>query len=712
VRAFAAFVLAGTAAFTAASQDLPENYRLFVIAAEDNRLRIPGGLRTPVLDQHRLRMAEDIRILLKLTRARNPDAQRLAVRALGRYESREFIPDLLPLIVEQELRDVTAEAIVQAFRGPALPSDRGGQLVQSVMDVLNTQATKDDRYVQTAAESIAQLPYERADQAEAAQRMLREFLRRTEANTKLSLTEVVRPIETFARRHRKLSPLGEDLIDRLRDIAVAANPRYQAASRWATAALVAAAVMDVQTLRSTAVDGRDGEKRRLSAIVLGGASLEIDHAERVHFLKKLLNDESVAVRIEAVRAWARRATSVEGCELLLESLKDPAPNVTLVTIDALGDACPSDQNLTDRLTAEVKTPPVDRSWHRAAHAILALAKRAPDRAGLAVSSSYLAHPVWQVRMYGARVAAMLKDTAALERLALDAHDNVREAALPALRALKGSDADHYFVAALGRSDYQLLLTAATTLKGAKPTPELSVALVSALVRVTAEKKETSRDTRLALIERLAELGTADQAEHIQPLLRDFDIEVALAALALYERWQGPAGHLVGPVPLPRPALPMSGELDEDVDAVVEMQNGAKFGILLFTGDAPLTITRFKRLIRDGYYNGLTFHRVVPNFVIQGGSPGANEYMGDGPFMRDEIGRPHTAFSVGLSTRGRDTGDAQFFINLIDNRRLDPDYTVFGRLCDGHDDVERLLEGARISSITLNKYDPCRERQQP
>lgn len=692
-------------------QDVPADYRRFVIAAEDNRLRIPDGMHTPVLDQHRLRMSEDVRILLKLTRVRNPEAQRLAVRALGRYESREFVTDLVPLLALDDVRGEATRAIVQAFRGPAHPSDRDGQQARAVMDLLNAHATKDAMYLETAAVAIAELPYDRADHADAAQRMLREFLRRAEANVRVPLDEIVRAVEVFARRHRKLSPLGDDLVERLRFIATAADPRHQRGSRWATAALVAAGAMDIDTLRLTAVDSREAEKRRLSAVVLGGTSLEIDHPERVHFLRKLLRDESVPVRIEAVRAWGRRVTPIEGCELLLESLKDPNEHVVLATMDLLGDACPTDVNLTDRLTAEIKTPPVDRSWHRAAHALAALATRAPDRVGIALNSAFASHPVWEVRMYGARVAAMIKDVTALERLAMDRHDNVREAALPALRVLRGSDADHIFVAALGRSDYQLLLTAANTLAGAAPTPELAGALLSALVRVTAEKKETSRDTRLALIERLGELGTPDQAEHIGPLLRDFDIPVAAAALALYQRWQGPSPHLFAPAPLPRPPLPSSGELSDEVDAVVEMQSGGKFGIRLFPEDAPLTVTRFMRLVRAGYYDGLTFHRVVPNFVIQGGSPGANEYAGDAQFMRDEIGRPHAAFTVGLSTRGRDTGDAQFFVNLIDNRRLDPDYTVFGAVCEidgsGGDAVEAIREGDRISRITLEKYDPCR-----
>ena len=111
--------------------------------------------------------------------------------------------------------------------------------------------------------------------------------------------------------------------------------------------------------------------------------------------------------------------------------------------------------------------------------------------------------------------------------------------------------------------------------------------------------------------------------------------------------------------------------------------------------------RFARLARAGYYNGLTFHRVVPNFVIQGGSPGANEYVGDASFMRDEVGTwPHVRGAVGISTRGHDTGDAQIFVDLVDNPRLDHVYTVFGQVLNGIDIVDRILEGDVIERIEI------------
>jgi cyclophilin family peptidyl-prolyl cis-trans isomerase len=108
------------------------------------------------------------------------------------------------------------------------------------------------------------------------------------------------------------------------------------------------------------------------------------------------------------------------------------------------------------------------------------------------------------------------------------------------------------------------------------------------------------------------------------------------------------------------------------------------------------------MARRGAFDGLTFHRVVANFVIQGGSPGANEYAGHGEFTRDEItDRSHRRGTVGISTRGRDTGDGQIFVNLVDNYRLDGDYTIFAEVVEGMETVDAVLEGdviARIETI--------------
>jgi cyclophilin family peptidyl-prolyl cis-trans isomerase len=126
--------------------------------------------------------------------------------------------------------------------------------------------------------------------------------------------------------------------------------------------------------------------------------------------------------------------------------------------------------------------------------------------------------------------------------------------------------------------------------------------------------------------------------------------------------------------------------------------GGSFVVRLDPVHAGLTVARIARLAGSGYYDGLTWHRVAANFVIQGGSPAMNEYVGDGPFMRDEVGGHHRRGTVGISTRGRDTGDAQWFISLTDNYRLDDDYTVFAVVESGMSVVDGILEGDVIERI--------------
>jgi len=88
-------------------------------------------------------------------------------------------------------------------------------------------------------------------------------------------------------------------------------------------------------------------------------------------------------------------------------------------------------------------------------------------------------------------------------------------------------------------------------------------------------------------------------------------------------------------------------------------------------------------------------------VVQGGSPRANEYGGHGAYTRDELGlRVQTRGTVGVSTRGRDTGDGQIYVNLIDNVRLDHDYTLLGIVVSGMDVVDRVLEGDVIEAAEL------------
>jgi cyclophilin family peptidyl-prolyl cis-trans isomerase len=327
------------------------------------------------------------------------------------------------------------------------------------------------------------------------------------------------------------------------------------------------------------------------------------------------------------------------------------------------------------------------------------------------------HAVWQVRMYAARAAGELVDTATLYVLSRDPSDNVRDAAVVALSGLvrpaaaggaaaiaRTAEIDSIFASELSRPDYQLVLDAAKALEGANASPRLGDLLLSTLDRVTAEHRDTSRDPRMELLARIEALSAVGNGNRVRPYLEDFDPAIAERAARVLRSW-GVNDVVVAPrrpSPIPISLASLSRLRDARVRIIMAGESaGGSFDVRLFVDEAPATVSRFVTLARRGYYNGLTFHRVATNFVIQGGSPGANEYVGAEVYMRDEVGlRSHERRTLGISTRGRDTGDAQIFVNLIDNWRLDHDYTVFGEIVRGMEVAAAVLEGDVIARIEI------------
>jgi cyclophilin family peptidyl-prolyl cis-trans isomerase len=154
-------------------------------------------------------------------------------------------------------------------------------------------------------------------------------------------------------------------------------------------------------------------------------------------------------------------------------------------------------------------------------------------------------------------------------------------------------------------------------------------------------------------------------------------------------------------------------LGADVRLRVTMAEGSGGGsfVVKLRGDvAPMMAARVLELARSGYYNNTGWHRVEHDFVVQGGGPGANEYVGNARYFRDELGTvPHARGTIGMSTRSHDTGDAQWFINLKDNLRLGRDYTVFAEVAEGMGVVDQILEGDVIGKMELLPPTPAGSR---
>jgi cyclophilin family peptidyl-prolyl cis-trans isomerase len=557
-------------------------------------------------------------------------------------------------------------------------------------------------------EDIGLARYERDDQVTEAESFLVLAGRSSEP---LFVIGAARGLESLYRQHGQY-PIRESALLLLRQLARygrqatedvdASSPVHSDAQvrRLALMALQTVRDRDTATLRAAALDG-DWQVRRLVA-----GSLNLSDPEQARLGEILQQDGAFQVRHDLIASVSRLVRLTHECAPLVKYFKDGSPAVAMRAMDALAPLCTDlDEpvarliDLADTLTKEG----AEYDWHIVARALAALARVKPEAAQEPLAAA-AKHKTWQLRATAAAASVDAKNEGIAVKLSRDAEPNVQTAALDALFRMHSTEVVPAAIRILQtREDYQVLRMAAIVLKGlpAEAREEASNALLVALRKLTEHESDTSRDPRIAILERLAETLDPGRSFMLLPFAVDFDDEViaavrkTLGALnsgvpgipSLKRRYpyQPPPGVLAG--------LPKVAEIELD-EGVVQLR--------LLSDVAPVTVARFAELASRGYYNGLTFHRVVPNFVVQGGSPGANEYMGTSRYMRDEVGPQgvHVRGAVGISTRGGDTGDGQIFIDLVDLPRLDRDYTVFAYVTHGMMLVDKLLEGATIKGVTV------------
>jgi peptidyl-prolyl cis-trans isomerase B (cyclophilin B) len=124
-------------------------------------------------------------------------------------------------------------------------------------------------------------------------------------------------------------------------------------------------------------------------------------------------------------------------------------------------------------------------------------------------------------------------------------------------------------------------------------------------------------------------------------------------------------------------------------------------IELFGDDAPNTVANFEKLATSGYYDGLTFHRVIPNFVIQGGCPEGTGRGGPGYTIPCEINpRKHGTGTLSMAHAGKDTGGSQFFITHSPQPHLDGVHTVFGQVIKGQEVVDAIKPSDKMEKVVI------------
>lgn len=552
--------------------------------------------------------------------SRAPRVQRAAARGLGRLEDPANADVVLPLlrVADPVVRQEAANALAQM----QAPADYGA--------ILSAERDAGVRAVLLA--SVGRVRPAAAN----AESLLAAALADPDARVR---TGALRGLESLLRLNARTLRAAPSTVDALR---AALHASHDAVSRQlAVLALRAGGVRDSASYADALRDS-SAQVRRVAVA-----------AARVWMV-----DPSPLVRLEALRVAG-------SCERAQSLLTDSSEHVALAAIDALG-------------TLKCASAPLQRvmteggSWRARSHALVALAQLDPASARAALPG-FAKDETWQVRARAAAAAQTIGDSATLAVLARDSNPNVAIAAMrtvdDAIRAL--------------RSDHSgLVLAGAERLKGTAELPTALARLTSAFLRLTRDGAMTVRDPRAAVLARIGEVPETTTNTLLRDALSDRDPAIAAQAAALLS---ARTGARVAPetTRLPIPPLPSDAYLAglRGATARITLRGRGVLVAALFADDAPVTTATFAQLAEAGRFNGLTFHRIVANFVVQGASPGADEFDAlTREFMRDEVGlRSHARGTLGISTRGRDTGDGQIFLNLVDNYRLDHDYTVFGEV---------------------------------
>ena len=442
--------------------------------------------------------------------------------------------------------------------------------------------------------------------------------------------------------------------------------------------------------------GRGGATTR--AFAARGLGVIKDGESRV-MLEALAKDErqTLGVRVQSVRALgaiADRRSAMVLTALLTEAT--PAA-LRLEAVTALGTA--GDAGTGERLVdyLEDDWPPM-----RAA-AQSALAK-ADAEMFMTVLSGIDIDAQWSVRAaLATALGGFAPDLAAarLEQLARDPDVKVRAATLGAMARLKVPTAGERLLAALADPDPALRMAAATGLGALKP-----VGAAEALRRAyDAARADATYIARAALLTALTAVDPAAATPILRATLGDADWAMRVRAASLLNGLdRASAAQPARPAP-----APVEAALDSGVSlmapayspqAYVRTSRG-DLRIELAVLDAPRTVANFVALVRRGFFNGLAWHRVVPDFVAQTGDPRGDGEGGPGYTIRDELNdRPYLRGTVGMALDWKDTGGSQFFITHSPQPHLDARYTVFGTVVAGMEVVDQLLPGDTITSVRV------------
>jgi cyclophilin family peptidyl-prolyl cis-trans isomerase/HEAT repeat protein len=404
------------------------------------------------------------------------------------------------------------------------------------------------------------------------------------------------------------------------------------------------------------------------------------------------------VRVSAVRALGAIG-KVSAAAPLTKLGSDPAtdPNVRLEIVMVLGTLKAADGlGLVQDLLSD--------SWPAMRGAALRAAAAIDPESFVRVLSSMDTDTHWSVRAALADVFASMPAEVVLERVQSMLHDEdkrVLPSVLSTLARFKAPGTATTALALLKEPDFAVRAAAAHVVGELKPAggaDALRAAYALAL-------GDAATDARGAILSALADYGATEAVPTLKEALADKDWALRLHAAAVLAKLD-PSGDYQGAIRA-APAPPITPYDDPQLitpyvspHVFIETAKGTvEFELAVL--DAPQTASNFMALTARGFFNGLQIHRVVPNFVVQDGDPRGDGEGGPGYSIRDELNeRPFLRGTVGMALSGKDTGGSQFFIAHSPQPHLDAKYTVFGRVVNGMEVVDRIQAGDVIQRVRV------------
>lgn len=425
--------------------------------------------------------------------------------------------------------------------------------------------------------------------------------------------------------------------------------------------------------------------------------------EATYLLSMAANDSDPGVKAQAIAALGNKESNEAQKQLLRKLDREDSPIIIVTILNAL--------RAQDNDGAIAETYDIIRifgSEYVSSAAVKYLAQFHKDRA-VNLIDSLMATGSPRLRAACAESYQLIDQSTVVPRLSKlfsDASAMVRTAAFNGLMSIDSSNQEYYINQALGDSDYVVVSSAVGKIEKIK----LKSYLPQLAEMLTASKKPHV-DIRRSIIS-LAETFLKDDKNDslaMKILLRaaiDPEYVVRKDAANIYKKVLSENRD-----DIIRQTFTIITESDIESGlnkyrinpyATIKTSLG-NIEIELFYDAAPLTVLNFIELAEDGFYNELQFHRVVPNFVAQGGDPRGDGWGGPPYFIRCEYSsEKYRRGTLGIATSGKDTGGSQFFIALSPQPHLEARYTVFGQVIAGMEFVDDIVVGDIIETIEIEE----------